>query len=111
MRRKKRHQGQLAQTLDESLPPAQKEVVPADDPLVNVAHKLATSEHPGLSAEKMEQIQARMLDATQKLRKSGRLYRFASLQRAMVVLTMMEVVLLIVVFVALLPAIFPQYTT
>ena len=95
---------QLAERLDDIVPPHKPDTSPTrESRLLEVAAKLAISEHPALTPEKLAQIEARVLDKHAKLRASGRLHRFASVQRALVVMAVMEAALLLAVFVAILP--------
>ena len=106
MTRSNRYPDQLAERLDQTVPPLRAEVTPAaDDPLVAIAQKLATSEHPVLPPEKKERIQARVLDAHRQLRKSRRRYRLATVQRALVVTMMLELLVLIPILVGIAPQI------
>jgi hypothetical protein len=54
----------LADRLDEALPPGERQVVPhSDDPLVDLAARLATEPHPQLSEAASSRIRAQMLEA------------------------------------------------
>ncbi|MBT3202656.1 MAG: hypothetical protein HN350_22375 [Phycisphaerales bacterium] len=106
MNKKKKQQNQLAKELDSAVPPHKPSTRPGnDDPLLDAARKLATSEHPILSPEKLAQIEAKVLGKHAELHASGRLIRFATIQRALVMMTIMEVAVLVILFISLLPQI------
>lgn len=96
----------LADQLDNALPPEKPDTKPVrEDPLIEVAAKLATSEYPALTPEKMEQIEARVLDVHARLSARGRVMRLATVQRAFQLLIGMEILLFLAIFVTLIPEI------
>lgn len=76
-----------------------------NDPLERIAKKLETSEHPTLTPEQMARIESKVIDAHTAVRRSGRLYRFYSVQRALVILIVLTVPVLIGILIALSPQI------
>lgn len=106
MTKPKQDPNTLAEQLDNALPPEKPDTSPVrEDPLIEVAAKLATSEYPALTPEKMEQIEARVLDVHAQLSTSGRAMRLATVQLALRILIVMEIVLFLAIFVTLIPEI------
>lgn len=106
MTKPKQDPNTLAEQLDDALPPEKPDTKPVrEDPLIEVAAKLATSEYPALTPEKMEQIEARVLDVHAQLSTSGRAMRLATVQRALQILIVMELLLFVAIFVTLIPEI------
>jgi len=102
----KQDPNRLADQLDNALSPEKPDTSPVrEDPLIEVAAKLASSEYPALTPEKMGQIEARVLDVHARLSAPGRVMRLATVQRALQLLILMEILLFLAIFVTLIPEI------